>query len=291
MSVTRAGHSQARLVCWLELTPSHGARSFHVETESMSTGLQGVPVHVLSDYLDQHIDGPFADFVDDFYAGTPFLPDLLKTVHRFYRREPMPIIRTALRFVLAYNLTTSATFVRHSSGPAAAAMRGRVRDESSRHHGKTLAPAMVGLQVKSALSQLWRGLHADVLGELSALYASVYSGNRLKHWPTIFMLAALLLSVWEEMQFDTQYLTRDDVASAQFCDAMETMPVGVILGLFHAISQKLPALADWDTTLHGRLLHDNAAVCDAMTEMRAHVTRHGTSLSSATALTSRRLPL
>ena len=56
---------------------------------------------------------------------------------------------------------------------------------------------------------------------------------------------------------------------------MESTPVGVIVNLFLAISQKLPALSEWETHKHHNLLNSNAAVCDALTEVRANVTRHG----------------
>lgn len=58
---------------------------------------------------------------------------------------------------------------------------------------------------------------------------------------------------------------------------MESTPVGVIVGLFSAISQKLPAFQEWETRKHHHLLNSNAAVCEAMTEVRHHVTRHGRS--------------
>ena len=56
---------------------------------------------------------------------------------------------------------------------------------------------------------------------------------------------------------------------------MEATPVGVIVGLFAAISQKLPALKEWDTRKHSTILNSNPAVCDALTEVRDHVTRYG----------------
>ena len=56
---------------------------------------------------------------------------------------------------------------------------------------------------------------------------------------------------------------------------MESTPVGVIVGLFSAISQKLPALSEWDSQKHHALLNSNLAICDALTEVRGHVTRHG----------------
>lgn len=62
----------------------------------------------------------------------------------------------------------------------------------------------------------------------------------------------------------------------KFCNDMETTPVGVIVGLFQAISQKLPAFNEWDSRKHHNLLNSNPAVCDAMTEVRDHVTRYGT---------------
>lgn len=56
---------------------------------------------------------------------------------------------------------------------------------------------------------------------------------------------------------------------------MESTPVGVIVGLFSAISQKLPSFSEWDSRKHHLALQSNPAVCDAMTEVREHVTRHG----------------
>lgn len=61
----------------------------------------------------------------------------------------------------------------------------------------------------------------------------------------------------------------------KFCNDMETTPVGVIVGLFQAISQKLPAFTDWETQKHHHLLHSNPDVCNTMTEVRQHVTQFG----------------
>lgn len=57
---------------------------------------------------------------------------------------------------------------------------------------------------------------------------------------------------------------------------MESTPVGVIVNLFLAISQKLPALSEWDTRKHATLLNNNPAVCEALTDVRDNVNRHGT---------------
>lgn len=56
---------------------------------------------------------------------------------------------------------------------------------------------------------------------------------------------------------------------------METTPVGVIVGLFQAISQKLPAFGEWDSRKHYHLLNSNPAVMTAMDEVKDHVIRHG----------------
>lgn len=61
----------------------------------------------------------------------------------------------------------------------------------------------------------------------------------------------------------------------KFCNDMESTPVGVIVGLFSAISQKLPALREWDSEKHHAQLNSNYAVCAALTEVRQHVNRYG----------------
>ncbi|KIW25572.1 uncharacterized protein PV07_08738 [Cladophialophora immunda] len=65
-----------------------------------------------------------------------------------------------------------------------------------------MAPVMINFQIKCAMADMWRELHKDVLEELSSMYSSVYSGDKLKNWPTIFILALVLLAIWECMQFD-----------------------------------------------------------------------------------------
>jgi hypothetical protein len=226
----------------------------------------------LSEYLDKHLDGPFEDFIDNYFEGTLFITEILKTAHRYYLKEKLPVIRKALKLVLAYNLTLHVTLVEQQGDENQ--MDGLIEDEDSKFHGKIAAPVMINFQIKCALADMWRELQKDILEELSSLYSSVYSGERLKNWPTIFMLASILLAVWEEMQFDCHYRVPDPAAVNKFCSDMETTPVGVIVGLFHAISQKLPAFTEWETARHGHLLNNNAAVCDAMTEMRSHVRKH-----------------
>lgn len=246
---------------------------FEINTAKLSAGMEGISRAMLSDYLDRHIDGGFEQFVDEYFEGTYFVTELLKTAYRFYCREKLPVIRKALKLVLAYNLTLHVTMVEgigeEDNTP------GKVEDQQSKFCGKTVAPVMINFQVKCALADMWRELQKDVLEELSSLYQSVYSGDKLKNWPTIFMLAAILLAVWELIQFDCNYRVPDLGAVNKFCSEMEGTPVGVIVGLFSAISQKLPVFTEWDSRKHHHLLNSNPAVCDAMTEVRAHVTKYG----------------
>ncbi|KAF1828238.1 hypothetical protein BDW02DRAFT_603599 [Decorospora gaudefroyi] len=251
---------------------------FEINTAKLSAGMEGISHAMLSDYLDRHIDGGFEQFVDEYFEGTYFVTELLKTAYRFYCREKLPVIRKALKLVLAYNLTLHVTMVEglgeEDNTP------GKVEDQHSKFSGKTIAPVMINFQVKCALADMWRELQKDVLEELSSLYQSVYSGDKLKNWPTIFMLAAILLAVWELIQFDCNYRVPDIGAVNKFCGEMEGTPVGVIVGLFSAISQKLPSFTEWDSRKHHHLLNSNPAVCDAMTEVRAHVTKYETYLRS-----------
>ncbi|OAL52417.1 hypothetical protein IQ07DRAFT_642111 [Pyrenochaeta sp. DS3sAY3a] len=251
---------------------------FEINTAKLSAGMEGISRAMLSDYLDRHIDGGFEQFVDEYFEGTYFVTELLKTAYRFYCREKLPVIRKALKLVLAYNLTLHVTMV-EGLGEEENTL-GKVDDQQSKFCGKTVAPVMINFQVKCALADMWRELQKDVLEELSSLYQSVYSGDKLKNWPTIFMLAAILLAVWELIQFDCNYRVPDIAAVNKFCGEMEGTPVGVIVGLFSAISQKLPAFTEWDSRKHHHLLNSNPAVCDAMTEVRAHVTKYETYLRS-----------
>ncbi|KAL4891067.1 hypothetical protein BDV59DRAFT_194530 [Aspergillus ambiguus] len=260
-------------VDWVE-TMQREPTQHEVETAKLSAGMEGISHAMLSDYLDRHIDGngTFEKFVDDYFEGTPFLTQMLKTAFRYYFRTKLPVIRKALKLIIAYNLTLHVTMVEGLGEEES--FLGKIEDESSKFRGKTMAPVMINFQIKCAMANMWRELQKDVLEELSGLYSSVYSGDKLKNWPTIFILASILLAVWEEMQFDSHYRTPDAAAVEKFCNDMETTPVGVIVGLFQAISQKLPAFTDWETQKHHHLLHSNPDVCNTMTEVRQHVTQY-----------------
>ena len=187
---------------WVE-TVQEIPQQYGVNTAKLSAGMEGISTALLSDYLDRHIDGGFEDFIDNYFEGTPFITQMLKTAYRFWAREKIPVIRKALKLVLAYNLTQHITMV--EGIPDEEGFLGKITDEDSKFKGKTVAPVMINFQVKCAMADMWRELQKDILEELSTLYSSVYSKEKLKHWPTIFLLACILLAVWEQMQFDCHY--------------------------------------------------------------------------------------
>ncbi|KAI5298116.1 hypothetical protein KEM55_003794 [Ascosphaera atra] len=246
-----------------------------------------VSLNLLSEYLDRHLDipGSFDQFVDGYFAGTPFVTEMLKTSFKFYVRTGSPIIRKALKLVIAYNLTMNVTLLEGIGElDLNGDFHGQVGDQASMYSGKVMAPTLVNFAIKRGLAKIWRELQKEVLEDLSSLYSSVYSGDKLKNWPTIFFLAVLILGIWEEIQFDSHYRMNGaeydgaksggEKASDKFCADMEGTPIGVIVGLFQAISQKVPSFLEWDPSKHGSLFNHNADVCDALTEVREHVVRY-----------------
>jgi hypothetical protein len=254
---------------WVETL--HGV-NFELNTARLSAGIEGISSSLLSDYLDRHIYGGFENFVDEYFEGTYFFTEIIKTAYRFYCREELPVILKALKLFIAYNLAFHVTLVEGLSEEEP--IIGKVEDQQSKFWGKTIAPVMINFQVKCALTNMWLELQKDVLEELSLLYTLVYSGDKLKNWMTIFLLSAILLAVWELIQFDRNQQVPDQASVHKFCNDIESMPVDVIVGLFSAISQKLPAFTEWDTRKHHHLLKSNPAVCDAMTEVCAHLTKY-----------------
>lgn len=187
---------------WVE-TVHNLPEQYTVNTAKLSAGMEGISTHLLSDYLDRHIDGGFEGFVDEYFEGTPFLTEMLKTAYRYWLREKTPVIRKSLKLLLAYNLTQHVTMV-HGI-PDEEGFLGKVTDETSKFWGQTVAPVMINFQIKCAMADMWRELQKDILVDVSQLYSSVYTRDKLKHWPTIFMVVSILLGVWEEMQFDCHY--------------------------------------------------------------------------------------
>lgn len=259
-------------VDWVE-NEADGLRQHEVPTNHLSAGADGIAKNVISDYVDMHLNEGFERFIQEYFDNTPFLTELLRSVHAYWVATKQENIRRALKLVIAYALTLHITLAINL--PEEEANIGKIEDLNSRFHGQTCAPVMINFQVKRAMADLWRELMKEVLEDLSALYSSVYNGEKFKNWPTIFMLAALILSVWEMIQFDSHYRVPDEGVASKFCNDMEHVPVGVIVGLFGAISTKLPTFLEWDNEKHGSLWQGNGAICDTMTAVRSHVEKHG----------------
>jgi len=266
-------HEKNLLLTWTE-THHRTSKDFAVKTASMSVTSAGIDKKMLADYLDRHLDGGWTRFVDQHFEGTPFLTEMLKTANNYYLSTNIPIVRSALKLVLVYNLTLHISIV---EGPLTECtdMPGRINDPLSKYHGKIATPTLINHHLKHALSKMWRDIHKDVLEELSAMISGVYGRDKLKNWPTIFMVTYLVLSVWEQLRFDAIRRCRDMAEATKFCENLDGVPVGVVVGLFAAISQKLPSFKSWSTFEHHDILGNDAAACDVMEAVREHVLKHG----------------
>ena len=196
---------------WVETAQNYPSEH-SVNTAKLSVGVEGISRSILHEYLDGHIDGGFEEFVDVYFDGTPFLTPMLKTAYRYWDREKTPVVRKSLKLLLAYNLTQHVTMV--EGIPEEEGFLGRIDDPTSRFCGKLVAPVMINFEIKCAMAEMWRELQKEILEELSQLYSSVYTKDKLRHWPTIFMVASILLAVWEEMQFDCHYRIPVSVSDA-----------------------------------------------------------------------------
>ncbi|KAK5048209.1 hypothetical protein LTR84_005879 [Exophiala bonariae] len=245
---------------------------FEIDTASLSCGTEGVSMDRVLGYLQSYIDGDFELFIDEYFEGTPFLTECLKTTHRYYLKDRSAVLKKALLLILAYSLTLSLTLM--LDDPEGMLIPGRVRDPTSRLCGQIAAPVMVNFQIKTCLADIWREIHKDLLEELGSLYSAVYSGDKLKNWDKIFFATLAILVVWEEMQFDCHYRIPDHPVVDKFCSDMEATPVGVLTNLFCAISTKVPRFEEWDTHQHAHLFPNRFALHDALTDVRTHVVKH-----------------
>ncbi|KAF1813571.1 hypothetical protein P152DRAFT_393809 [Eremomyces bilateralis CBS 781.70] len=264
---------------WVERGAGDPKKKHHeheLMTNRLSAGMEGVSRAAVSDYLDKYLDEDFEHWVDEYLDGTPFLVEFIKMVYRFWCRTRLPVIRKALKMMVAYSLTCHITLVRGLTAEEAEV--GRIEEATSKWQGETISPVMVNFQVKKAMADMWRELMKDVLEELSSSFSSVYSGDKLKNWPTIFLLASMVLAVWEMIQFDMHYRENDEDAIQKFDKEMEEVPVGTLIGLFTAISHQLPSFFDWDTQKHHNAFQSNPAVCEALTEVKHQAAKYETYL-------------
>lgn len=70
-----------------------------------------------------------------------------------------------------------------------------------------MAPARVIIALTEAMISMWRSLHDEVLEELGSLFHPVYSGEKLRNWPSILAVTIMLFYLWERIQYDCR---RDD---------------------------------------------------------------------------------
>jgi len=266
-------HDKSLILNWTE-THHRTPRDFAAKTECMSIASSGIDKDMLSEYLDRHLDNGWCRFVDHHFEGTPFLTEMLKTAHNYYLSTKLPIIRSVLKLVLAYNLTLHISIVQ---GPLTDVtnMLGKIDDPTSKYHGKVAAPTLINHHLRQALAKIWRDIHKEVLEELSTMISGYYGRDKLKNWPTIFMVTYLVLSVWEQLRFDAIRRCRDMEEATKFCDELDGVPVGVVVGLFATISQKLPSFKSWSTFEHHEILASDTAACNVMEEVREHVLVHG----------------
>ncbi|KAB8336993.1 hypothetical protein FH972_021297 [Carpinus fangiana] len=77
--------------------------------------------------------------------------------------------------------------------------------------------------------------------------------------------------------FDSFYRMDIPENAMKFCHEMESVPVGVITGLFSAISQRMPALRDWNTAQHGAMFsgHEfHQELCETVEKTREVMLTH-----------------
>jgi hypothetical protein len=255
---------------WVE-TLNRPPTAYIISTAKLSAGPEGIPSILLSKYISRHIEEPgcFERFVDNYFGGTPFLPDMLKTSYEYWVTTNSADVKEALKLILAYCLTLSITTA--EGVPEEEGLDGKIEDERSRFNGKTAAPVMISFQIKYAMANQWRYLHNRVLRSLSALYTSMFHKDSIQKLPKIFVMTTVLLGLWELMQFDCYYRTPDAAAANRFCAEMERTAVRVIIDS----SQTLPAFLAWNNTQNHQMLGFNAEMCDKLIQIGGRVKTSG----------------
>lgn len=203
----------------------HGmAAKFTVSTESRACGMEGVPHAALSDYMERHIEdeSSFTALASDYFHLMPFNSQLLGVIYQYYLRDRSPIVRKCLKMITAYIFTHHISLVRDDGE----SMAGRVEDPYSKYHGRIMAPAMINAQIICAMAALWRKLHEELMSNLAARFAGVYSGEKLRYWPEIFVISLTLLFLWEQFEIDNyfhmevrcpRYVSRSQKSTDYYC--------------------------------------------------------------------------
>ncbi|KAL1616597.1 hypothetical protein SLS54_008332 [Diplodia seriata] len=235
----------------------------------------------IAEYIKDYVDDKTGKGFYGGYLGRLLRPknelksyysiSIFEVVWRYYRKTNETILGKALHLYVAFSLVGRPTLMEGDS--IGEDTEGRVTIPNSRYYGETLAPGRIDKAIKYELTALWRSYHYEVLEELSSLFTSVYSGDRLRNWTAIFTVTITLLMVWEKMQYE--FHRKDATKGEELCAEMERIAVPVLTGLVQAISQKLPSFIEWDTEKHQHLLGSNEATNCLMWEIGRLVTNNG----------------
>ena len=163
----------------------------------------GCSILPVEKYLDELLDNHFDTFLEDYFRGTPFIPQLLRIAYQFYLRDQSVFIGGALELIISYNLTFHVTFVVESQNIFSRV--GKINDARSRFHGKTIAPGPINHHVKEVLAKKWRLLRHELLANFTAMVEKVDTCDDYRTYILALLLASILLIIWEEVQFDSHY--------------------------------------------------------------------------------------
>ena len=244
---------------------------------------------LLSQYLESYVYNVYNGFdrlVAETFEGRSFTMQLLTTAHRFWRQTKSSQILQALKIIVLFRFKSLAPLVYRPP-----VFAGEPDDTKSELHKQTIAPNLVHYSVENLLRRECRRLQQELLKTLSDLYAKVSAGDKLEHFPWIFLLSAINLIIWEEMVYESYYdkdkddgplkeieveliSSKDPTAVESLRGYMQITAVPTIIGRFHATSQRIPKFSDWDTSQHGHLFNSDKATCEMMTEMRVNVRAH-----------------
>ncbi|KAL0257672.1 hypothetical protein SLS55_006835 [Diplodia seriata] len=261
-------------VSWNEYS-NEGLQEFSIlRTETWITK-PGEPLRTkIAEYIKKWVDNETEGFpLETTMTGPGFFSifGILRLVQRYYKKTNETILGKAAYLYTAFSLVGQPTLMERDS--TGGDTEGRVTIPDSRYNGETLAPGRIDKAIKYELTALWRSYHDEVLEELSSLFTSVYSGDRLRNWTAIFTVTITLLMVWEKMQYE--FRRKDVTKGEELCAEMERIAVPVLTGLVQAISQKLPSFTEWDTKKHQHLLGSNKATNCLMTEIGWFVMENG----------------
>ena len=248
-----------------------------IHTSHLAIGRDDSWRKVIDDYVSKHITLPgfFDTFVDVHFEGFKFLPEMLKIAKEYAMYSEDETVLAALKMLVAYNLTFKVIVGSHRHNDPEVLTEGLITDENSRLKDKIIAPAFINFQIKNAMAMIWRELFREVLDDMSKFIRGTYNGDHLTKWPTILFGSFIILSMMEEMQFDTCKRAASPGEAQSFCLEMESTPAAVFTGMFRAISQKLPSFMDWKPHQPPESMQPDAHTWSLINKVAVLVQKHG----------------